>query len=719
MYNQFRPPLFPNNFANTGAPNNFNGGFGMKHGMQSGPYGVQSGPYGMMPMYGGNMSPMSNQVPQSNPVEGSSPMNQTMSRDIAGGSPSNTMLDEITRSRRVQHQVQHHVQQVPVFRTIQVQERIVEIPQIHIVKEYVPKIEIVERVREVPKIEIQIVEKIVEVPQVQYVDKYVDKIEVREVERFVPKIEVVEVVREVPKMEYQVVEKIVEVPQIQYVDKVVEVTQIKEVVRHVPKIEIVEVPVRRENRVPKLEIRQIEKIQEVFVPEIVEVVVEKEVRVNVPVPRVQRVERPVPGPLNIVDVEVEVKVPKQVQVPHYIDVPVPREVIKEIPVPRQVFRYRDVEVKVEVEHIVTERIERRVPVPRTVYKHVEEIKRIEVPYEVTVPEEVEEIVEVVSQIQPVIEPVVHTRYERLPPIHQQGKAVYMNGPPRADSPATRVGLPPPGPSFHTNLSNQTTPPSPLLKSPQTTPLSPQLQNLGTPPSPQYTSFQNQATPMMGPVQLPFAAPYAGVSPVGAPFSGPYKSAGASPVGAPFSGFPPPSAFDGSMPSHPFQRLAFTNPRTAQSPVQLPVPLAATAITLPAAVYPTELSSPAVNVNPVAQNEAVLDEKCAEAAGDSPVAQNHSVESVDETHADSKEVDVDTEVHTDVQTDANTNAHTEVHTEAKIADGISREETCEIAPIAMVAAPEDASFDSNLADKTIAGEDAPNEPLATWEPQLST
>lgn len=426
MFNsQFRPPLFPNanQFGNIGTVSNFNQ-FGPQFSAGVMPFGSAQSAPAPPPFSFPNQSGIGNQSPASNAGSGTFNLKESdraSPSHLEGGSPTGS-----SSVRRYQ-QVQHHVQQVPVIRTVQVQERIIEIPQVHVVKEYVPKIEVIERVKEVPKIEIQVVEKIVEVPQIQYVDRYVDKIETREIERFVPKIEVVEVIREVPKVEYQYVEKIVEVPQIHYIDRIVEVPQQREVIKHVSKVEIVEIPIKREVKVAKIEKRVIEDIQEILVPEIIEVPVEKEVRVNVPVPQIQRIERPVPGPVNIVDVEVEVKVPKHVQVPHYIDVPVPREVIKEVLVPRQVPRYKDIEVPVEVEQIVTVPVERKVPVPRTVYKHVEEVKRVEVPYEVTVPQEVEEIVEIIQQVQPVIEPIFQTRYEKLPPIREKGKPVYMNG----------------------------------------------------------------------------------------------------------------------------------------------------------------------------------------------------------------------------------------------------------------------------------------------------
>ena len=499
---QFRPPMFPNNFGGMSPMGGFNPGMNAFN---------NGAAYGFNQSFNGNASPIS-MIP--GPADGT-PSN----KPEASVAPTSNDLNKSQMRRVQQAPTQHHVQQVPVFRTVQVRERIIEIPQVHVVKEFVPKIEVIERVREVPKLEIQVVEKIIKVPQIQYVDKYVDKVETKEIERYVPKIEIVEVPREVPKIEIQVVEKIVEVPQIQYIDKIVEIPQVKEVVRHVPKMEIVDVPIKREVRVPKVEVRQVEEIKEILVPEIIEVPVEKEVRVNVPVPQIQRIERHVPGPVNFVDVEVEVRVPKQVQVPHYIDVPVPREVIKEIPVPRQVPKYKDVEVPVEVEQIVTVPIERKVPVPRTVYKHVEEIKKVEVPYEVTIPEEVEEIVEIVQTIQPVIEPVVHTRYEQLPPVREQGKPVYVNGPPsgtsRSLSGAAAAGGSAQGPqvsSMPTTIPTASMPPpqlpiggnssslSPIMAPPTTTMSAVSPMSMGPPPP--FLNFQTQSTPIMSSAYMP-------------------------------------------------------------------------------------------------------------------------------------------------------------------------------------------------------------------------
>lgn len=67
---------------------------------------------------------------------------------------------------------------------------------------------------------LQVVDKVVEVPQIH------------EVQRFVPRVEIQEVVRHVPKYHIQKVEKFVEVPQIQVVEKIVEVPQIHEVIKY-------------------------------------------------------------------------------------------------------------------------------------------------------------------------------------------------------------------------------------------------------------------------------------------------------------------------------------------------------------------------------------------------------------------------------------------------------------------------------------------------------
>jgi hypothetical protein len=599
---QFRPPMFPNNF----------GGMSPMGGFNPGMNGFNNGsPYGFNQSFNGNTSPMSYMPGQ----QDATPSN----RQETSVAPTSNDLNKSQMRRVQQGPMQHHVQQVPVFRTVQVRERIIEIPQVHVVKEFVPKIEVIERVREVPKVEVQVVEKIVEIPQIQYVDKYVDKVETREIERYVPKIEIVEVPREVPKIDIQVVEKIVEVPQIQYIDRIVEVPQVKEVIRHVPKIEIVDVPIKREVRVPKIEVRQVEEIKEVFIPEIIEVPVEKEVRVNVPVPQIQRIERPVPGPVNFVDVEVEVRVPKQVQVPHYIDVPVPREVIKEVPVPRQVPKYKDVEVPVEVEQIVTVPIERKVPVPRTVYKHVEEIKKVEVPYEVTIPEEVEEIVEIIQNIQPVIEPVVHTRYEQLPPIREQGKPVYVNGPPTSrslsgqyqqqqqqqsqmvSSMPTTVPTPSmPNVPLQLPIGNNSSL-SPIMAPPSTTmSASPMMTH-----PPPFLNFQTQATPMMTSAYMPPTGGFFGGQ--RPPLYGGYQAPSPNRFMMPPANQPPNPQMGGSLtPQSPAKLVqafaAVPESFMVPSPVrEIPItieshqPLAATSInlTVPPAVMVAPVRAPSM------------------------------------------------------------------------------------------------------------------------------
>ena len=585
-------------------PNNF-GGMSPMGGFNPGMNGYNNGsPYGFNQSFNGNTSPMS-YMP--GPTDGT-PSN----RQETSVAPTSNDLNKSQMRRVQQGPMQHHVQQVPVFRTVQVRERIIEIPQVHIVKEFVPKIEVIERIREVPRVEVQVVEKIIEIPQIQYVDKYVDKVETREIERYVPKIEIVEVPREVPKIDIQVVEKIVEVPQIQYIDKIVEVPQVKEVIRHVPKIEIVDVPIKREVRVPKIEVRQVEEIKEVLIPEIIEIPVEKEVRVNVPVPQIQRIERPVPGPVNFVDVEVEVRVPKQVQVPHYIDVPVPREVIKEVPVPRQVPRYKDVEVPVEVEQIVTIPIERKVPVPRTVYKHVEEIKKVEVPYEVTIAEEVEEIIEIIQNIQPVIEPIVHTRYEQLPPVREQGKPVYVNGPPTSRSLSSGQQQQPQQSQMVSSMP--TTVPTPSMpQMPLQLPIggNSSLSPLMAPPStsmsaspmmtqpPPFLNFQTQATPMMSSAYMPPTGGFFGGQ--RPPLYGNYQAQQNRFMMPPANQPPNPQTGGGSLtPQSPaklvqtaFVPESFMAPSPVRSAPQQPLAATSINLTVPPAVMVAQVRAPSV------------------------------------------------------------------------------------------------------------------------------
>ncbi|EZG66948.1 inner membrane complex protein [Gregarina niphandrodes] len=77
---------------------------------------------------------------------------------------------------------------------------------------------------------------------------------VQEVVTHVPRKEVIETERRVPKYEYEYVDKIVEVPRIEYVDKVVEVPQYHEVIveRKVPQVVDVPREVIKEVKIPRI-----------------------------------------------------------------------------------------------------------------------------------------------------------------------------------------------------------------------------------------------------------------------------------------------------------------------------------------------------------------------------------------------------------------------------------------------------------------------------------
>mmetsp|Transcript_46806 Transcript_46806/g.100068 ORF Transcript_46806/g.100068 Transcript_46806/m.100068 type:complete len:388 (-) Transcript_46806:122-1285(-) len=133
---------------------------------------------------------------------------------------------------------------------------------------YVPKIEVVEVERRVPRPEIHFVEKIVEVPQpmptvdrnvqaptiqVQQGEQRMSRPESRERIVHVPgPVEIREQIQYVPKPEIHFVEKTVHVPKVQTVERIVEVPQVvqQELVRHVPKYETETVQLQSSAAIP-------------------------------------------------------------------------------------------------------------------------------------------------------------------------------------------------------------------------------------------------------------------------------------------------------------------------------------------------------------------------------------------------------------------------------------------------------------------------------------
>ncbi|CEL96659.1 unnamed protein product [Vitrella brassicaformis CCMP3155] len=315
-----------------------------------------------------------------------------------------------------------HVLHIPVHQEVQVRDRIVEIPEIHLVEVIKPKVTIQEVIKEVPKYEPVYTEKIVEVPQVHTVDKFVEVPQIQEVIREVPKFEVQEIVRGIPKV------------QVQYVDKPMGVAQVQEVIKEVPKADGV-LPVDGATRsVPMGMTKVVEKIRHVPgpvqyvgvpVPKVVHSgkveIVEKIKYVEVPSSQIVEVEKPYPVP-----------VPGPV-----IDVPVPmgsaglgenRSVLGSKPPGSGRIIQIPVEVPVEKEIIVHKPIP--VPVghdgkPAAVAKPVEQIRHVEVP------EFVDEYVDVpVPGDAPIIiQPYPMVEVTHLPPIIEKAEPRYVHDPP--------------------------------------------------------------------------------------------------------------------------------------------------------------------------------------------------------------------------------------------------------------------------------------------------
>ncbi|PFH35154.1 alveolin domain containing intermediate filament IMC9 [Besnoitia besnoiti] len=255
----------------------------------------------------------------------------------------------------------------------------------------------------------QVVEKVITVPRVIYEEKIteVPQVVMRERVVEVPQVVRKEKVVQVPKIEVK--EKIVEVPVVKYVDKVVEVphcvveqkiVSVDEVIRqekivHVPKIEVVEriiktpkiVQVEKIIEVPRIEYREVEVEKIVEVPKVEIKYVEREVPVpqkvirHVPVDKIVHVRQK-----KFVEKIVKVPVPRYIEVPKYIEQPVPREkfvrvekkIERKVPTPQPQETYQEVEKPI----YVTKYIERPVPVPTE--RIVEEHVPVEVPREVVV-----------------------------------------------------------------------------------------------------------------------------------------------------------------------------------------------------------------------------------------------------------------------------------------------------------------------------------------------
>lgn len=317
---------------------------------------------------------------------------------------------------------------VPLVQEVNVRDRIIEVPEVHITQKIRQKVIVKDVIRKVPKQEIQYVDKFVEVPEIRIVDKFVSKPVTKYVERRVPKIEVREIIKEIPKIEIQYVEKIVEVPEVRVVDKIVEIPTIKHVIKEVPKIEVKEIQVEKIVKVPKIDVKHVEKERKVLGPvEYIDIPIEKiilkpnpqiiEKIVQVSVPKEVEVEVPVYNP-DIRDT-IEIQVDNYYTIEKEVEVPIPGKIIP-VPVEVEVEKIVEVPVQVPQEHIRI--VQKQVP------QYIEHIRTVEIPQYQDEFVEVPQYVPMVHHT--IIKPVVSQEYKELPPVVEQGDVRYVKEPPQ-------------------------------------------------------------------------------------------------------------------------------------------------------------------------------------------------------------------------------------------------------------------------------------------------
>lgn len=118
-------------------------------------------------------------------------------------------------------------------RPVDFHEKVYEVPTVRRVQTFVPKVQVREVVRTIPKEETKWEEKKIEVRHQKIVDKYVEVPIVSGTEvKYVPKVEVRERIVQTSK------------PEIKWVEKIIEIPQIKEVVRYVESDKNVETVIR-------------------------------------------------------------------------------------------------------------------------------------------------------------------------------------------------------------------------------------------------------------------------------------------------------------------------------------------------------------------------------------------------------------------------------------------------------------------------------------------
>lgn len=240
-------------------------------------------------------------------------------------------VNKVVEKKMVHEGYETRVEKIPLFRPVDIIDKIVEVPVVQTVDTYVPKVEVVEVPKRVVKPFVQTVEKFIEIPEIHYNDKIVEVPDVQKIVRSIPKVEIREIVKLVPKCEVKVIPKYVEVPIVKVCNKYKEIEEIHEVLKPVVKVQTIDVPRQIIKKVPKFVKQVIEQKRYIPIIEYRDVPVEKITYV----PKVKTIE-------------------KIRHIPQFVDVEVPQIVHKHQVIDRPYYttKYRDNYVFVPVRQTI-------------------------------------------------------------------------------------------------------------------------------------------------------------------------------------------------------------------------------------------------------------------------------------------------------------------------------------------------------------------------------
>jgi len=130
-------------------------------------------------------------------------------------------------------------------------------------------------------VNLQINERLVEVPEPQIVDRIIEIPQIQEIVKELPGKpgETRLTTREVPTIKVETVERTEEIEEIEEIPRYVEVPIVHEVVRRIPRLEIIEIPIERVIQVPKKIIQEIEQPVYRPVPHLVRQAVNRQIAV--------------------------------------------------------------------------------------------------------------------------------------------------------------------------------------------------------------------------------------------------------------------------------------------------------------------------------------------------------------------------------------------------------------------------------------------------------